>query len=77
VYGVKAGLGFRLPQQNLTSWIFFIGYDRKTFTVGYSYDYPASARNKVNSGSHEVSLLIRLNNKDNSEKIKGVKQINF
>lgn len=77
VYGVKAGLGVRLPEKNITTVIFFLGYARKSFTVGYSYDYPGLVRNSINSGSHEVSLLIRLNNKDNSGKIKGVKQINF
>jgi type IX secretion system PorP/SprF family membrane protein len=42
-----------------------IGFHKKMFSVGYSYDYSISDIQSYSAGSHELFLSIRLNRKDN------------
>ncbi len=46
--------------------IAMIGFSKNNFNIGYSYDYSISDIQSYNSGSHEISLSIRLDQKNNS-----------
>lgn len=49
---LSAGMGYRYDD----SVYFLLGAHFKSFTLGYSYDYPTGAISKASSGSHELTL---------------------
>ena len=50
---------------------FLIGYESQNYKIGYSYDHNIYAIGKtINSGAHEISLVVKLKNKHKHIKAK-------
>lgn len=63
---VVAGAWFRQNfDRPLSSVILMAGYDSKIFRIAYSFDWTISKLSNVGSGSHEVSLIFLLGEREN------------
>lgn len=68
---VVAGAWFRQNfDRPLNSIILMAGYDSKVFRIAYSFDWTLSKLNNVGNGSHEVSLIFLMGEREN----RGMKQ---
>lgn len=60
-----AGAWFRQNfDRPLNSLIFMVGYDTRAFRIAYSFDWTLSKLNNVGSGSHEVSLIFLIGERE-------------
>lgn len=55
--------------------ICMLGYDSKVFRIAYSFDWTLSKLNNVGNGSHEISLIFLLGERENRGKRKLYKPI--
>lgn len=52
--------------------IFMVGFDNKLFRLAYSYDFSISKLMKTSSGSHEISLIFLLGEREKRSRIKPI-----
>ena len=68
-----AGAWFRQNfDRPLSSMIFMVGYDTKVFRVAYSFDWTLSKLSNFGNGSHEVSLIFLMGEREKRRRIKPV-----
>lgn len=73
---LTAGLWFRQNfDRPMSSVIFMFGYDSKVFRIAYSFDWTISKLNTAGSGSHEISLIFLMGERDNRFKRRRSKPI--
>lgn len=71
-----AGAWFRHNfDRPLNAMIFMLGYDNKLFRLAYSFDWTFSKLDNMGSGSHEVSLIFLLGERENRERRRRMKPI--
>lgn len=71
--GVRAGVASRWDD----SAILLLGYTRKRFSAGYSYDVTLSKLSNASAGSHELNIIAKFNFKNQEDNRKGIEQVNF
>lgn len=71
-----AGAWFRHNfDRPLNAMIFMFGYDNKLFRVAYSFDWSFSRLDNVGNGSHEVSLIFLMGERENRGRRRQMKPI--
>jgi type IX secretion system PorP/SprF family membrane protein len=57
---------------NYDSAIFMVGFDNKLFRLAYSYDFTMSKLMNTSSGSHEISFIFLLGEREKKSRIKPI-----
>jgi type IX secretion system PorP/SprF family membrane protein len=57
---------------NYDSAIFMVGFDNKIFRLAYSYDFTMSKLMNTSSGSHEISFIFLLGEREKKSRIKPI-----